>query len=192
MSIANDVRSYADSALGQAQARLTEVRGDATELANSLLSRATTTCMELRSRGEALTKRAGALPGVERASASIEPYVALLKGYGTVAAGRLEQAYAELRKNDQVAKVIAAAGIPVDAVQGRVTSLLDRQPTATAPAPAPVTSPAKPTPAAKAQPATKAQATKPTPAGKAQRAAKTSAAKATPVKRTTTRRATDS
>ena|SRR5215471_16432198 len=176
MSIASDVRSYADSALGQAQARLTEVRGDATELANSLLSRATTTCMELRSKGEALTRRAGALPGVERAGASIEPYVALLKGYGTVAAETFEQAYAELRKNDQVAKVIAAAGVSVDAVQGRVTSLLDRQPAA----PAPATSPTKPTPAAKA-----------TSAAKAQRATKTSAAKATPAKKTTTRRTTE-
>jgi hypothetical protein len=186
MSIASDVRSYADSALGQAQARLTEVRGDATELAGSLVSRATTTCMELCSRGEALTKRASALPGVERASASVEPYVALLKGYGTVAAERFEQAYAELRKNDQVAKVIAAAGTSVDAMQGRVTSLLDRQPTAPAPAPAPAASPAKRAPAAKAP-----RAAKTTPVAKAPRAAKTSAAKATPVKRTTTRRATD-
>jgi len=192
MSIASDVRSYADSALGQAQARLTEVRGDATELANSLLSRATTTCMELRSKGEALTRRAGALPGVERAGASIEPYVALLKGYGTVAAETFEQAYAELRKNDQVAKVIAAAGVSVDAVQGRVTSLLDRQPAA----PAPATSPTKPTPAAKAQPAATSP-TKPTPAAKAtsaakaQRATKTSAAKVTPAKKTTTRRTTE-
>jgi len=188
MSIASDVRSYADSALGQAQARLTEVRGDATELANSLLSRATTTCMELRSKGEALTRRAGALPGVERAGASIEPYVALLKGYGTVAAETFEQAYAELRKNDQVAKVIAAAGVSVDAVQGRVTSLLDRQPAA----PAPATSPTKPTPAAKAQPPAKAvPAAKATSAAKAQRATKTSAAKATPAKKTTTRRTTE-
>jgi len=179
MSITSDVRSYADSALGQAQARLTEVRGDATELANSLLSRATTTCMELRSKGEALTRRAGA---------SIEPYVAQLKGYGTVAAETFEQAYAELRKNDQVAKVIAAAGVSVDAVQGRVTSLLDRQPAA----PAPATSPTKPTPAAKAQPPAKAvPAAKATSAAKAQRATKTSAAKATPAKKTRTRRTTE-
>jgi len=103
-----------------------------------------------------------------------------------------EQAYAELRKNDQVAKVIAAAGVSVDAVQGRVTSLLDRQPAA----PAPATSPTKPTPAAKAQPAATSP-TKPTPAAKAtsaakaQRATKTSAAKATPAKKTTTRRTTE-
>lgn len=170
MSIASDVRSHADSALGQAQARLTEVRGDATEFASRVLSGASVTYTELRTRGEALTKRAGTLPAVERASATVEPYVAQLKVYGSAAVEMLEQVYAELRKNDQIAKVIAAAETSFEAVQDRVTALLDRQPTA-APAAAPAESPAK------ANPATAAPA-------------KTSAAKAAPVKRTTTRRAT--
>ena len=116
MSIASDVRSYADSALGQAQARATEVRGDATEFAGRVLSRAAVTYTELWARGEALTRRAGA---------TVEPYVVQLKGYGTTAAERLEQAYVELRNNDQVAKVVTAAETTIGAVQERVTSVLD-------------------------------------------------------------------
>jgi hypothetical protein len=191
MSIANDVRSYADSAFGQAQARLTEARGDASEFAGKVLSGASVTYAELRTRGEALTKRAGALPAVERASATVEPYVAQLKVYGGAAADVLEQVYAELRKNEQIAKVIAAAETSFGAVQGRVMSLLDRQPTASAPAPAPATSPATSSakPPAVAEPSAVA---KPEPADQApaKAPAKTNAAKATPAKRTTTRRAT--
>jgi hypothetical protein len=168
---------------------LTEVRGDATELASKVLSGASVTYTELRTRGEALTKRAGALPAVERASATVEPYVAQLKVYGNAATDVLEQLYAELRKNEQLAKVIAAAETSFDAVQERVTSLLDRQPTAAAPAPVPAESPAassakapavaEPSAIATAEPADPAPATTP---------AKTSAAKATPAKRTTPRR----
>jgi hypothetical protein len=209
MSIASDVRSYADSALGQAQAQLTEVRGDATELASTLLSRAAVTYTELRVRSEELTKRAGTLPAVQRASASVEPYISQLVGYGTVATEKLEQAYAELRKNDQVAKVIAAAETSIDVMQERVTSLLDRQPTAAKPAPAAAKSTeAKPAPAAakstaaKAAASTKSQrAAKAAPAAKAKAPAtasaakatpaKASAAKAAPAKRTTTRRTTE-
>jgi hypothetical protein len=179
MSIASDVRSYTDSALGQAQARLTEVRGDVTELASKLLSLAVTTCTELRTRGEALTKRASELPGVERASATVEPYVAQLKGYSSIAAERLEQAYVELRKNDQAAKVIAVAETSIGAMQERVASLLERQQTGAASG------------AAQAKPAAKASPAKAGAAAKATPSAETSAAKATPVKRTTTRRDTN-
>ena len=192
MSITSDVRSYTDSALEQAQARLTEVRGDATELASRLLSLALMTCAELRARAEALTKRASALPGVEQASATVEPYVAQLKGYSTIAAERLEQAYAELRKNDQAAKVIAVAETSIGAMQERVTSLLERQPTAAAPAAAPAEPAAKATASAKTSAAAKANATaKDGAAAKVTPSAETSAAKVTPVKRTTTRRATE-
>ena len=192
MSITSDVRSYTDSALEQAQARLTEVRGDATELASRLLSLALVTCAELRARAEALTKRASALPGVEQASATVEPYVAQLKGYSTIAAERLEQAYAELRKNDQAAKVIAVAETSIGAMQERVTSLLERQPTAAAPAAAPAEPAAKATASAKTSGAAKVNATaKDGAAAKATPSAETSAAKVTPVKRTTTRRATE-
>jgi len=192
MSITSDVRSYTDSALEQAQARLTEVRGDATELASRLLSLALMTCAELRARAEALTKRASALPGVEQASATVEPYVAQLKGYSTIAAERLEQAYAELRKNDQAAKVIAVAETSIGAMQERVTSLLERQPTAAAPAAAPAEPAAKATASAKTSGAAKANATaKDGAAAKATPSAETSTAKVTPVKRTTTRRATE-
>lgn len=181
MSITSDVRSYADSAREQAQARLTEVRGDAAQLAGSVMSRASVTYAELRSRGEVLTKRVGTLPGVERATATVEPYVAQLKDYGSGAAEKLEQVYAGLRKNDQVAKVITAAETAIEAVQEHVTSLLDRQPAASAAASAPAAptkAPDKEDGTAEAKPTAKTSA------------AKASAAKATPAKRTTTPRTT--
>jgi DNA-binding protein HU-beta len=184
MSIASDVRSYADSALGQAQTRATEVRGDATEFAGRVLSRAAATYTELWTRGDALTKRAGA---------TVEPYIVQLKGYGTAAAERLEQTYVELRKNDQVAKVVTAAETTIGAVQERVTSLLDRQATAPAragePTGAPAEAAAKPTAPAKAKPKPTAAA-KRTTSATAKPAGNASAANATPARRTTTRRTT--
>jgi hypothetical protein len=192
MSTTSDVRSYADSALEQAQARLTEVRGDATEFAGTVLSRAVMTYTELRTRGEALTKRVGAIPAVERANATFEPYVAQLKDYGGGAVEKLEQVYAELRKNEQVAKVIAVAETAIDAVQERVTSLLDGRSMAPGEAAAKTTPAPKAEPAAKASAAPKAEpAAKTTPAPKAEPVAKARAAKATPAKRTTSRRATE-
>ena len=215
MSIASDVRSYADSALeqgrqvvdqaaDQARARFGDAQGNAQDLAGKAASKATATYTDLRTKGEALYGRVSALPVVEQVSSTVEPYVsqfgAQLNGYRTTVAEKVDQAYAELKKNDQIAKVLGvaetAAGVVVETVNERVVtpvkSLLDREPaTATkapapfdsAPAEAPAKTPAKATSPAKA-PARATSRAKATPANA------TSPAKATPAKRTTTRRTT--
>lgn len=178
MSIASDVRSYADSALEQGKHAAAEAYAD------------------LRTRGEALYERVSTLPVVERATAVAEPYVsqvgAQLNGYRATVTDKVEQLYADLKKNDQVAKVLGvaetAAGVVVETVNERVVtpvkSILDREP-ATEAKPTPATAPA---PAATtATPA--APATTPAPsATAAPSTAATSPAKAAPAKRATTRR----
>lgn len=165
MSIASDVRSYADSALEQGK----QVGAD------------------LRNRGEALYERVSTLPVVERATAVAEPYVAQLNGYRTTVTDKVEQLYTDLKKHDQVAKVLGvaelAAGVVVETVNERVVnpvkSLLEREPVTEA---KPTTA-KTPVPAATAAPAQ-------SPVAAAAPAKTTSPAKAVPAKRTTTRRTT--
>src|SRR6266536_3253903 len=117
MSIASDVRAYADSALeqgkqvvDQAQARLTEARADAADLAGKAAtkaaSKATETYTDLLAKGEALYERVSALPVVEKVSSTVEPYVAQFNGYRATVTEKVEQLYTDLKKNDQVAKVL--------------------------------------------------------------------------------------
>lgn len=185
MSLVSDVRSYADSALeqgkqavDQAQSRFSDVQGSAQDLAGKAVRQASDTYADLRTRGEAVYERVSTLPVVERATAVAEPYVAQLNGYRTAVTDKVEQLYTDLKKNDQVAKVLGvaetAAGVVIETVNERVVnpvkSLLEREPvTDSRPT-------AAKTPVAAATPA------KTTPA-------KTTApAKAAPAKRTTTRR----
>lgn len=196
MSIANDLRSYADSALeqgrqvvDQAQSRFSDVQGNAQDITGKAAGKATATYADLRTKGEALYGRVSTLPVVEQVSATVEPYVAHLNGYRTVVAEKVEQAYTDLKKNDQVAKVLGvaetAAGVVIETVSERVVtpvkSLLDHEPATatkapaafdTVPAEAPVKAPVKAPAEAPVKAPTKA----------------TSAAKATPVKRIATPR----
>jgi hypothetical protein len=184
MSIASDVRSYADSALeqgkqvvDQAQSRFSDVQGGAQDLAGKAAVRASETYTDLRTRGEAIYERVSTLPVVERATSVAEPYVAQLNGYRTTVSDKVEQLYTDLKKNDQVAKVLGvaetAAGVVIETVNDRVVnpvkSLLEREPVTDA----------KPTTAK----APTAEATPATPA-------KTAAPAKAPAKRTTTRRTT--
>ena len=144
MSIASDVRSYADTALEQGK----------------------TTYTDLRTKGEALYGRVTTLPVVEQVSSTVEPYVAQLNGYRTTVTDKVEQLYTDLKKNDQVAKALGvaeqAAGVVIETVNERVVnpvkSLLDREtvteakPT-TAKTPTAEAAPAKATAPAKAAPA---------------------------------------
>jgi hypothetical protein len=219
MSIASDVRSYADAALeqgrqvvDQAQARFTGVRGDATDLANkvtgtagdvvengaqSFADRASETCADLRVRSEALYGRVSSLPAVESVTSTVEPYVAQLNAYRIAATDKAEELYAELKKNEQVAKALnvaeAAAGVVVETVNERVVnpvkSMLEREPV-TRTTPAAEAKPAKPAAATKATGSkTSATATKSAATKSAATKPAASAAKA-PAKRTTTRRTT--
>jgi hypothetical protein len=107
VSISNDVRSYADSALEQGK-----------QVIDQAATRALATCAGLRSRGEALYGQVSTLPVVQQVSATVE------------------QIYADVKKNDQVAKVLGvaeqAAGAVIETVNERVVNpvkaLIDREP----------------------------------------------------------------
>jgi len=143
MSIASDVRSYADTALEQGK----------------------TTYTDLRTKGEALYGRVTTLPVVEQVSSTVEPYVAQLNGYRTTVTDKVEQLYTDLKKNDQVAKALGvaeqAAGVVIETVNERVVnpvkSLLDRETVTEA-------KPAAKTPAAEAAPVKSATPAKAAPA----------------------------
>ena len=203
MSITNDVRSYADAAIergkhvvDQAESRLTEVASDATGLAgkvsvtatevvdkvqdraHGLTGKAVETYGELRNFGESLYGRVAALPVVESVTATVEPYVGQLNGYRLVVTEKVEEFYADLKKNDQMAKVLdnaeSVAGVVIGTVQERVVkpvrSMVDGKPAGHAAS-------HKPAATAAAKPATTT--------------AKASPVKAAPAKRTAPRRATD-
>ncbi len=205
MSITNDVRSYADAALeqgkqavDQAQSKLTEVVGDATGLAGKVsgtaaevaekvqghaqgfAGKASDTYGELRNFGESIYGRVVALPAVESMASTAEPYVAQLNGYRLVVTEKVEAFYADLKKNDQMAKVLdgaeAAAGLVLGTVNERVVkpvrSLVEN-------APAPVKDAAAP---ARAKKTTTVKATPVKTAS-----AKTSAAKRTASRPSTTK-----
>lgn len=197
MSITNDVRTYADVALeqgkhvvDQAQAAVTEritgVAGDATVVvekvqsrAQGLASKASETYGELASLGESLYERVSALPVVDSVSSTVEPYVAQLNGYRTAFTEKVEELYADLKKNEQVAKVLDSAELAATAVLDTVNERVIK-PVRSAVAPAPAPKPAPKPATADAASATSSANHKP--------AAKTTAAKAAPAKRPATRR----
>ena len=209
MSITNDVRSYADAAIergkhvvDQAESRLTEVASEATGLAgkvsvtatevvdkvqdrtHGLTGKAVETYGELRNFGESLYGRVVALPVVESVTSTVEPYVGQLNGYRLVLTEKVEGLYADLKKNDQMAKVLdnaeSVAGVVIGTVQERVVkpvrSMVDGKPA---------------THATSHKPATHAATHKPAAAAKAPTAtAKASPAKTAPAKRTAPSRST--
>lgn len=194
MSITNDVRTYADVALeqgkhavDQAQAAVTEritgVAGDATVVvekvqsrAQGLVSKASETYGELASLGESLYERVSALPVVDSVSSTVEPYVAQLNGYRTAFTEKVEELYADLKKNEQFAKVLDGAELAATVVLDTVTERVIK-PVRSAVAPAPAPKRAHPTSA------TAAANHKPA-------AAKTAPAKAAPAKAPAKRPAT--
>jgi phage shock protein A len=176
MSIATDLRSYADTAVSQgrqfvdqaveqAQAQLNDVTGQANELfgkgkeiANSLATNATATVTDLRTQAE----KAINLDAVRTA---VEPYLAQVKGYGQDLGERAESLVGTVKSDPRVAKLVEAAGVVVETVQEKVVkpvqSLAGR---GAKPATKPSTKPAATKPAAKSaatKPATKPAATKP-------------------------------
>jgi hypothetical protein len=201
MSITNEVRTYADAALeqgkqvvDQAQARLTDrintVADDATvvvekvqDRAQGLVSKASETYGELAGLGESLYERVSTLPVVDSLSSTVEPYVAQLKGYGTVVAEKAEELFADLKKNEQFAKVLGSAELAATAVLETVNERVIK-PVRSAVAPAPThkrTAPSASGSAATHRSAENGRAP-------AKPAAKAPSAKAAPAKRPATRR----
>jgi hypothetical protein len=198
MSITNDIRSYADTALetgkqyvGQAQAQLNGANRQANQfvsgLTSSITSRATGTVHDLRTQAEKTLN-------IDSIKTAVEPYLAQAKQYRASVTDRAEGLFETVTSDKRVAKVITTAesltGVVVETVQERVVkpvvSLTGLGNTA-----APKKTPAKPAKAATTRPAKKATAkpstAKKTPAKKAP-AKKASTARKAPAKKATTAR----
>lgn len=182
MSIASDLRSYADNAvtsgkqaLDTAQAQLNDVAGSAGELfgktkdnVGDIAGKATDAVNELRASAEKAIN-------LEALKTAVEPYLAQVKDYTATVTDRAEVLFAGVKNDKRVAKLVDAAKPVVDVVQERVVRPVQSL-TGIGAKPAPKPS-AKPAPKATVKPA----ATKP---ATAKPASKPAARKA-PAKRTT-------
>ena len=175
MSIATDLRSYAD----KAQAQLNDVSGQANELygktkenVSDIAGKATSAVHDLRVQAE----KAINLDAIKTA---VEPYLAQVKDYTSNVTDRAEGLLSGVKSDKRVAKLVDAARPVVEVVETRVVkpvqSLIVRNDK-----PAAKRSAAKPTASAAAsKPATKPAATKP-----ASKPASRPAARKTATKRT--------
>lgn len=184
MSIASDIRSYADNAvtqgkqvLDQAQAQLNDVTGQASELYGKTKDNVTEIAGKASSAVSDLRVSAEKAVNLEAIKTAVEPYLAQVKDYTATVTDRAEELFAGVKSDKRVAKVVDAAGsitgVVVETVQEKVVkpvqSLTGRgakpvAKSATAPKPAsstatkPVTKPAATKPASK--PASKPAARK--------------------------------
>jgi len=127
MSIATDLKAYADraasqgkQALDQAQAQLNDVTGQA----NEFYGRARTNVTEIAD------KAAGAAGGLRTSAekavnldaikSAVEPYVSQVLGYTSTVTERAEGLLAEARKDKRVASLIGAVDQVVDQVEAKV------------------------------------------------------------------------
>ena len=128
MSIASDIRTYADSAVSQgkqaldsslaaAQAQFNEVSGTATDYASTVAEKASETVNELLGTAE----KAINLDAIRTA---VEPYLAQAKEYGATVTDRAEGVLTNLRSDKRVAKVLdsatAVSGVLLEQVNDRI------------------------------------------------------------------------
>jgi hypothetical protein len=190
MSIASDIRSYADTAvtqskqvldqaLDQAQTQINDVTGQANaiygktrENVTELATKATGAVNDLRATAEKAIN-------LDALKTAVEPYIVQVKEYRSSVTDRAETVVAGLRSDKRVGKLVDAAGsvtvVVVETVQERVVkpvlSLTGRgaapaakpapAPKPETAAPKPATAAPKPETAAASKPATKPAATKP-------------------------------
>jgi hypothetical protein len=195
MSIASDIRQYADTAVSQgkqvldtAQAQLNDVTGQANELygktkenVSDIATKATGAVNDLRAQAE----KAINLDAIKTA---VEPYLSQVKGYANTVSDRAESLLSGVKSDKRVVKIVDAAGsvtgAVTEAVQERVVkpaqSLvgIGSKPTAAHAAAE------KPAPAV-AKPAVKATAAKPATKPAATKPASKPAARKAPAKRST-------
>jgi hypothetical protein len=187
MSITNDIRSYADTALetgkqyvGQAQAQFNGVNRQANQFVSGLTTRATGTVHDLRTQAEKTLN-------IDAIKTAVEPYLAQAKQYRASVTDRAEGLFETVTSDKRVAKVITTAesltGVVFETVQERVVKPVASL-TGLGNTPAAKRTPAKPAKAATTRPAKKAPAKK-APAKKAPAKKATTARKA-PAKKTTT------
>lgn len=175
MSITNDIRSYADTALeqgknvtGQANEFVGKLTGTAKDNVSGFTSKASGAVTDLRAQAEKTIN-------LEAIKSAVEPYLAQAKQYRASVTDRAEGLYVSVKSDKRVAKVITSAetlnravvGTVQDRVVKPVVSLTGRgtkpapkkKPAAKASAKPATTRPARKTPAKKAT-ATKSTATK--------------------------------
>jgi uncharacterized protein YjbJ (UPF0337 family) len=188
MSIATDIRSYADSAVTQgkqvldstittAQAQLNDVTGQANEFygktkenVSEIAEKATAAVHDLRAQAEKAVN-------LEALKTAVEPYLTQVKGYTHQVTDRAESLFGTVKSDPRVAKLVGAAEVVLGTVQERVVKPVQSLTGRGAATPA-----AKPAPTAAAKPAaTKPAATKPaTPKPATKPAARKAPAKRTP------------
>ncbi|MGH8862333.1 MAG: hypothetical protein ACRDVG_14075 [Jatrophihabitantaceae bacterium] len=128
MSITNDIRNYADTALeqgkhavGQATAQFTGITGAARTNVSTLGAKAADTVTDLRTQAEKTLN-------LDAIKSAVEPYLAQAKQYRATmtdrAEGLFDSVYGTVKSDERVAKVLATAesvtGAVVDTVTERV------------------------------------------------------------------------
>ena len=187
MSIASDIRTYADTAVSQgrqvldsslatAQAQLNDVTGTANDYASTIADKATETVNELRVTAEKAIN-------LDALKTAVEPYLAQAKEYGASVTDRAEDVLNNLRSDKRVAKVLdsatAVSGVVFEQVNDRIVKPVQSLTGIGVKPAAPVRKPA-PKPAA-TKPATPRTTARKTTTGPA---AKKAPARKAPVKRT--------
>ena len=124
MSITTDIRSYADTAVGQgkqvfdqaleqAQAQFTEVSDRYKELVSKLTGEAKTNVSDLREKSAAavtdLRAQAEKAINLDAIKSAVEPYLAQAKGYRTTVTAKVEELFETAKNNEQVAKLLETA-----------------------------------------------------------------------------------
>jgi hypothetical protein len=149
MSIASDLRAYADTAVTQskqivgttlstAQTQLNDVTGQAGELYGKarenvagLAGKAGAAVNDLRTQAEKAVN-------LDALKTAVEPYVAQAKGYTAQVTDRAEAFYGTVKGDPRVAKLVGTAGAVAGTVQARIVlpvqSLTGRGATASKPA----------------------------------------------------------
>lgn len=186
MSIASDIRSYADTAVSQgkqvidtAQAQFTDVTGSVTSSANELFGKTKGNVTEIaeKATGAVNDLRASAEKAVnlDAIKTAVEPYLAQVKDYTSTVTDRAEELFVGVKNDKRVAKLVDAArpvtSVVLETVTERVVKPVQ---SLTGRGTKPAAKPAAAKPTAAAKPVTKPAATKP---------ASKPAARKSPVKR---------
>lgn len=140
MSIASDLRAYADSAVDQGKHTLSNAQASL----NDIAGKANDAVSDLRASAERAIN-------IDALRAAIEPYLAQVKGYGTTVTDRADTLLGDLKSDPRFAKVVGVSGVVMETVQERVVKPVQSMTglgaqRSTPPAPKASTSATKPAP----------------------------------------------
>jgi hypothetical protein len=192
MSITSDIRSYADTAvnqgkqvLGQAQAQLNGVTGQANEFYGKTKDNVTDIATKATSAVNDLRASAEKAVNLDAIKTAVEPYITQVKGYTHSVTDKAEALFSGVKSDPRVAKLVDTARPVVDAARPVVGTVQDRVVKPVQSLAGLGTKPAAPKPAVKVAP-TKPAAPKPaaTKAAATTPAATKPAARKAPAKRT--------